>query len=125
VHFIGNIYLQFYFPFIVVVKPFSVYAVDHKVMEGNTAVIRAIIPSSVRDYVKVKAWHKDRDVINVGGRYSVMPSGDLVISNVRSADAMFVMYHFTTVNRLTGQMQASNPAKLFIIGKCFMADMHE
>ena len=96
-----------------IVQHYDVYAADALVVQGNTAVIKSVVPDAVLPYVRVESWRKGDQIIALGGRHSMMPSGDLVISNVRNEDtrAMFIC---TTVNILTGKKRTSNPAKLFI-----------
>ena len=66
---------------VVITQPFKVYAQDNFVIRGNTAVIKSVIPEHVRDYVRVLSWHIKLDVITLGGKYSLMPSGDLEVSS--------------------------------------------
>lgn len=92
------------------------YAQDNFVIRGNTAVIKSVIPEHVRDYVRVLSWHIKRDVIMLGGKYSLMPSGDLIITNVDESEAKDKTYYYTAVNVLTGEKHYSNPAKIFLKG---------
>lgn len=89
------------------------------VIPGNTAVIKSVISEHARDYVRVVSWHDaGRDelkLIVLGGKFSLMPSGDLVITNVNDADTKSLFY-CTTINILTGEKHISNPAKLFLKG---------
>ncbi|XP_048588601.1 Down syndrome cell adhesion molecule-like protein 1 isoform X2 [Nematostella vectensis] len=98
----------------VVVRPFRVYAMDSKVTLGNSAVIKTVVPDYAQSYTAVKAWYYDRHVVPLGGRYTIMPSGDLVITNAHAEDENS-MYHWTAVNTLTGETHASNPAKLVVV----------
>lgn len=92
------------------------YAQDNFVIRGNTAVMKSVIPEHVRDYVRVLSWHIKRDVITLGGKYSLMPSGDLIITNVDESEAKDKTYYYTAVNFLTGEKHYSNPAKIFLKG---------
>ena len=92
------------------------YTQDAFVIRGNTAVIKSEIPGHVRDYVRVVSWHDGLKVIALGSKYYLMPSGDLVITNVNDDEAK-ATYYFTAVNILTGGKHFSNPAKLFLKGK--------
>lgn len=98
----------------VITQPFKVYAQDNFVIRGNTAVMKSVIPEHVRDYVRVLSWHIKRDVITLGGKYSLMPSGDLIITNVDESEAKDKTYYYTAVNVLTGEKHYSNPAKIFL-----------
>ena len=92
------------------------YAQDNFVIRGNTAVMKSVIPEHVRDYVRVLSWHIKRNVITLGGKYSLMPSGDLIITNVDESEAKDKTYYYTAVNVLTGEKHYSNPAKIFLKG---------
>ena len=85
------------------------------VIPGNTAVIKSVISEHARDYVRVVSWHDGLKLIVLGGKFSLMPSGDLVITNVNDADTKSLFY-CTTINILTGEKHISNPAKLFLKG---------
>lgn len=92
------------------------YAQDSLVISGNTAVIKSLISEHARDYVRVVSWDDDSDGgLTLGGRYFLMPSGDLVITNVNDADTKSLFY-CTTANILTGERRVSNPAKVFLRG---------
>ncbi|XP_074633719.1 cell adhesion molecule DSCAML1-like isoform X3 [Acropora palmata] len=97
----------------VVVEPYLVYAQDSYIIRGNNAVIKSMISEHALDYVQVISWHDGRKAIAFGGKYFLMPSGDLVITNVKDADKSS-MFYCTTVNKLTGEKVFSNPAKLFL-----------
>lgn len=101
---------------IVIIQPHKIYAQDTFVIRGNTAVIKSVISEHVRDYVRVVSWHDGLKVIALRGKYYLMPSGDLVITNVDDNEAK-ATYYFTAVNILTGEKYFSNPAKLFLKGK--------
>ena len=106
----------FHFSMSVIVQPYMVYAQDSLVMSGNTAVIKSVISEHARDYVRVVSWDDDSDSrLTLGGRYFLMPSGDLVITNVNDADTKSLFY-CTTENILTGERRVSNPAKVFLRG---------
>ncbi|KAL7842672.1 hypothetical protein SRHO_G00243610 [Serrasalmus rhombeus] len=40
-------------------EPYTVRVADQRVMRGNTAVFKCIIPASVEEYVTVVSWEKD------------------------------------------------------------------
>jgi len=75
-----------------------------------------VISEHAREYVRAVSWHDELKLITLGGKYSLMPSGDLVITNVNDADTK-ATYYCTTVNSLTGEKSVSNPAKLFLKGR--------
>lgn len=106
------------FSLVVIIQPYKMYAQDSYVIRGNTAVIKVVIAENVRDYVRVVSWHNGLNAITLGGKYTLMPSGDLVITNVND-DAAKATYYSTAVNILTGEKYFSNPAKLFLKGKEF------
>lgn len=110
------------FSLVVIIQPYKIYAQDSYVTRGNTAVIKIVIPEHVRDYVRVISWHNGLNVITLGGKYTLMPSGDLVITNVND-DAAKATYYCTAVNILTGEKHFSNPAKLFLKGKDVLVEL--
>lgn len=81
-----------------------------------------MIPEHARDYVRAVSWHNGVSVITLGGKYTLMPSGDLVITNVND-DAAKATYYCTAVNILTGEKYFSNPAKLFLKGKNVVVEL--
>ena len=81
-----------------------------------------MIPEHARDYVRAVSWHNGVSVITLGGKYTLMPSGDLVITNVND-DAAKATYYITAVNILTGEKYFSNPAKLFLKGKNVVVEL--
>ena len=104
------------FSLVVIIQPYKIYAQDTYVIRGNTAVIKIVIPGQARDCVRVISWHNGLTAITLGGKYTLMPTGDLVITNVND-DAAKATYYCTAVNILTGEKYFSNPAKLFLKGK--------
>lgn len=88
-------------------QKYDVHVDDEYVISGNTAVLKCKIPSYVADYVIVTSWVQD-DVINIypnmdiGGKYVVLSSGDLYISNVGPGDT-HKSYSCRTVHKLTGK----------------------
>lgn len=106
------------FSLLVIIQPYKMYAQDSYVIRGNTAVIKVVIAENVRDYVRVVSWHNGLSAITLGGKYTLMPSGYLVITNVND-DTAEATYYCTAVNILTGEKYFSNPAKIFLKGKEF------
>ncbi|CAG0883377.1 unnamed protein product [Darwinula stevensoni] len=95
----------------VVRQEYSVTVEDASVVPGNVAVLRCLVPGMVRDYVSVTSWVQD-DVLNIyphitsGGKYVVLPSGDLSVNSVDDSDSE---KHFQcrTLHSLTGQVTLS------------------
>uniref|UniRef100_A0A1B0DMD5 Uncharacterized protein n=1 Tax=Phlebotomus papatasi TaxID=29031 RepID=A0A1B0DMD5_PHLPP len=76
-------------------------------MTGNTAVLKCQVPSYMADYVMVTAWVQDTGMhlypnTDIGGKYTVLPNGDLYISNAGPSDG-FKTYTCRVVHRLTGK----------------------
>ena len=61
-------------------------------------------------------------MITLGGTYTLMPSGDLVITKVND-DVAKATYYCTAVNILTGEKYFSNPAKLFLKGENVVVEL--
>lgn len=60
------------------------------------------------EFVMVTAWIQDFGMhlypnTDIGGKYNVMPNGELHINNINPSDA-FKSYTCRTVNRLTGNI---------------------
>ena len=98
-------------PIPVIVKSYDLYATDGRVARGDTALIQCVIPDAVSSYVRVEEWHQREG--DLDSRYSIMPTGDLLISKVDMKDEN-QMFFCTAINLLTGDLQASNPAKIFV-----------
>lgn len=69
------------------------------------------VPSYMSEFVMVTAWIQDSGMhlysnTDIGGKYNVLPNGELYINNAGPADA-FKTYTCRTVNRLTGDVQTS------------------
>lgn len=61
------------------------------------------------EFVMVTAWVQDSGMhlypnTDIGGKYNVLPNGELYINNVNPSDA-FKTYTCRTVNRLTGLLE--------------------
>ncbi|KAG1652221.1 Down syndrome cell adhesion molecule-like protein Dscam2 [Nymphon striatum] len=92
---------------------------DEYVIEGNTAVLKCIIPSYIKDYVKVTAWIKD-DKIEITNKYEkdskylIMGNGNLIIIRVNMDDALS-MYKCQTKHLVSKQVVIThNGGKLHI-----------
>lgn len=77
---------------------------------SNFAIImNAQVPSYMSEFVMVTAWVQDTGMhlypnTDIGGKYSVLASGELYINNAGPSDA-FKTYSCRTVNRLTGKLK--------------------
>ncbi|KAG1677276.1 Down syndrome cell adhesion molecule-like protein Dscam2 [Nymphon striatum] len=78
----------------VVNQQYSTQVYDEYVIEGNIALLKCIIPSYVRDYIKVNAWIRD-DVVRIpleyhqNSRYFILKNGNLNILNVSNDDSEY------------------------------------
>ncbi|XP_055679736.1 cell adhesion molecule Dscam2 isoform X1 [Lutzomyia longipalpis] len=95
----------------VVNQKYTVQVHDEYVMTGNTAVLKCQVPSYMSDYVMVTAWVQDSGMhlypnTDIGGKYTVLPNGDLYINNAGPSDG-FKTYTCRVVHKLTGEMQVS------------------
>lgn len=97
----------------VIIESYKVYAQDSYVVPGSNAVIKSVISEHARRYVQIISWHDGRKLLTLGGKYFMMPSGDLVIKSTKDADKRS-MFYCTAVNKLTGEKLFSNPAKVFL-----------
>ena len=98
-----------------IIESYKVYAQDSYVVPGSNAVIKSVISEHARRYVQIISWHDGRKLLTLGGKYFMMPSGDLVIKSTKDADKRS-MFYCTAVNKLTGEKLFSNPAKVFLKG---------
>ncbi|XP_059370861.1 cell adhesion molecule DSCAM-like isoform X3 [Carassius carassius] len=94
-------------------EPYTVRVADQRVMRGNTAVFKCIIPASVEEYVSVVSWEKDTVSLVSGPRYLITSMGALYIQDVQSEDAVNI-YRCTTRHRYTGETRQSNSARLLL-----------
>uniref|UniRef100_A0A671KLI0 Cell adhesion molecule DSCAM n=1 Tax=Sinocyclocheilus anshuiensis TaxID=1608454 RepID=A0A671KLI0_9TELE len=94
-------------------EPYTVRVADQRVMRGNTAVFKCIIPASVEEYVSVVSWEKDTVSLVSGPRYLITSTGALYILDVQSEDAVNI-YRCTTRHRYTGETRQSNSARLLL-----------
>ncbi|XP_023234043.1 Down syndrome cell adhesion molecule homolog [Centruroides sculpturatus] len=103
----------------VVFQPFASHVSDHFVIRGNTAVIRCLYPTSVKDYVKITLWMRD-DGVTIGSpgltgeKYIILPTGELLIRNISPADAIRG-YKCQLLHQLTSQsIMSSNAGKIIV-----------
>ncbi|KAK2587184.1 hypothetical protein KPH14_002930 [Odynerus spinipes] len=103
----------------VVRQKYEVQVRDAYVLAGNTGVLRCEIPSFAKDYVKVTSWVQD-STFNIfpthesGGKYHMLPTGELLVFSVTSADA-HSSYRCRTVHHVTGDtVESSSYARLVV-----------
>ncbi|XP_058987901.1 cell adhesion molecule Dscam2 [Musca domestica] len=103
----------------VVNQKYTVQVHDEYVMAGNTAVLKCQVPSYMSEFVMVTAWIQDTGMhlypnTDIGGKYTVLSNGELYINNAGPNDA-YKSYTCRTVNRLTGEVQASTyPGRIIV-----------
>ncbi|XP_047364964.1 Down syndrome cell adhesion molecule-like protein Dscam2 isoform X2 [Vespa velutina] len=103
----------------VVRQKYEVQVRDAYVLVGNTGVLRCEIPSFAKDYVKVTSWVQD-SAFNIfpthesGGKYHMLPTGELLVFSVTSTDA-HASYRCRTVHHVTGDtVESSSYARLVV-----------
>ncbi|XP_043471452.1 Down syndrome cell adhesion molecule-like protein Dscam2 isoform X5 [Leptopilina heterotoma] len=103
----------------VVRQKYEVQVRDAYVFSGNTGVLRCEIPAFVKEYIAVTSWVQD-SVFNIypshesDGKYHMLPTGELLVFTVTSADAHF-SYRCRTVHRVTGDtVESSSYARLVL-----------
>ncbi|XP_077517997.1 cell adhesion molecule Dscam1-like isoform X2 [Amblyomma americanum] len=109
----------------VVLEKFVASVYDVYVVRGNSAMFRCHVPPAVRDHVTVTSWVLD-DGVTIGtlgsdgtdGRYLMLPTGELIVRNVESADT-HRSYRCQVHNVLTGDSQLSTSA-----GKVIVTEPH-
>ncbi|XP_055947649.1 cell adhesion molecule Dscam2-like isoform X2 [Argiope bruennichi] len=106
----------------VVKRRYKVQVYDEFVVRGNTAVLRCQVPSFVNDYITFMWKRGDgasiTSTVTRGGRYSILPTGELYIRGVTQADGQ-KSYSCQTRHRLTGEIVASASA-----GSLFVTEPH-
>ncbi|XP_076308605.1 cell adhesion molecule Dscam1-like [Tachypleus tridentatus] len=107
----------------VVQRHFKVQVHDEFVMKGNVAVLQCHVPSFVREYVSVAYWKREdgvviRSTVSKGGRYSVLPNGELHIRDVTSKDGL-AGYRCHVRHRLTSDITFSTD-----VGRLVVKDPH-
>ncbi|XP_064472281.1 cell adhesion molecule Dscam1-like [Ornithodoros turicata] len=106
----------------VVPQEYKTKVYDEFVVRGNTAVLHCQMPAYVRDDVQVVEWLRDdgmtikQAVIDAkqGSRYSVLPTGELLVRNVSEADDG-ISYQCQTKHILTGKLKLSDTAGRIIV----------
>ncbi|XP_058460358.1 cell adhesion molecule Dscam2 isoform X9 [Malaya genurostris] len=85
---------------------------DEFVLNGNSALLKCLIPSFISDFVYVDAWIADdgeeyhANGADFDGKYMVLPSGELHIREVGPEDG-YKSYQCRTKHRLTGETRLS------------------
>ncbi|KAH7636713.1 down syndrome cell adhesion molecule [Dermatophagoides farinae] len=76
-------------------QPYEIQVYDDFAIEGNTGILRCHIPSFAREYVHVTNWlrygdddHPITSDLIKGGRYSVMPNGELHVHRIYNDDGI-------------------------------------
>ncbi|XP_011345914.1 Down syndrome cell adhesion molecule-like protein Dscam2 isoform X3 [Ooceraea biroi] len=103
----------------VVRQKYEVQVRDTYVLAGNTAVLKCEIPAFVKEYVAVTSWFQD-SAFNIyptaesGGKYHMLPTGELLVFSVTSADS-HSNYRCRTVHHVTGDtVESSSQARLVV-----------
>ncbi|XP_042865020.1 Down syndrome cell adhesion molecule-like protein Dscam2 [Penaeus japonicus] len=101
-----------------VVQEFEVRVYDEYVISGNTAVLRCVVPSFVRDLVTVTAWVRDHAYhiypsAHGDGKYQALLDGRLLVHNVEAADS-YATYRCRVLHTLTATTAASNTARIIV-----------
>ncbi|XP_048512285.1 Down syndrome cell adhesion molecule-like protein Dscam2 isoform X3 [Athalia rosae] len=103
----------------VVRQKYEVQVRDTYVLAGNTGVLRCEIPTFVKEYVAVTSWVQD-SAFNIypepknDGKYHMLPTGELLIFSVSTADA-HSSYRCRTVHHVTGDtVESSSYARLVV-----------
>ncbi|XP_038065482.1 Down syndrome cell adhesion molecule homolog isoform X2 [Patiria miniata] len=96
----------------VIIQAYTVELHDNHVMRGNTAVFKCALPAYVKDYVDVTSWSRSTNPLTSDGRFSILPTGELHIRDVRDEDGTGYQYRCSTKNRLTGAVKVSRAARL-------------
>ncbi|XP_022240708.1 Down syndrome cell adhesion molecule-like protein Dscam2 isoform X4 [Limulus polyphemus] len=107
----------------VIVRHFEVQVYNEYVIRGNSAVLKCHVPSHVRDIVTVTSWIQDESIQITsstlqGGKYSVLPTGSLLIRDVTEKDERKV-YRCQVYNRLTSESKVSSKS-----GRIILTDVH-
>ncbi|KAI5735593.1 hypothetical protein M8J77_020362 [Diaphorina citri] len=97
------------------------YKVDVVVLgaaRGCTAILQCVIPSFVKDLVRVISWLQEPSFhiypsLQGDGKFHVLPTGELLVSNLDFTD-QFPTYKCRTMHRLTRHVVISSPANVRI-----------
>uniref|UniRef100_A0A8D9ERR1 Down syndrome cell adhesion molecule-like protein Dscam2 n=1 Tax=Cacopsylla melanoneura TaxID=428564 RepID=A0A8D9ERR1_9HEMI len=102
----------------VVVQAYKVDVVVLGAARGCTAILQCVIPSFVKDLVRVISWVQEPSFhiypsLQGDGKFHVLPTGELLVSNLDFSD-QFPTYKCRTMHRLTRQVAVSAPANVRI-----------
>nr|CAD7441248.1 unnamed protein product [Timema bartmani] len=98
-------------PEVVAMQEYTIDAGSSIVVRGNSAVLRCIVPSFVKDFIKVTSWLQDGN-FNIfpsrdgDGKLHMLPTGELVVVNAGSADS-YSTYQCRVAHRLSGETRVS------------------
>lgn len=96
-------------------QTYNVQVNDVYVTVNNTAILQCSVNLYyIQSHVVVTSWLLSGKVINAGGRYSLMSSGELHVRNVTTTDS-YNLYRCVTRNLLTGEEKTSDPARLIVV----------
>ncbi|XP_034940449.1 Down syndrome cell adhesion molecule-like protein Dscam2 isoform X4 [Chelonus insularis] len=98
------------------------YTVDVEVVEGVsrgcTSILRCVVPSHVKDLVRVVSWLQEPAFhiypsLQGDGKFHLLPTGELLIHSLEFSD-QFLSYRCRTMHRLTRQVVVSSSANIRI-----------
>nr|CAD7402190.1 unnamed protein product [Timema cristinae] len=95
----------------VAMQEYTIDAGSSIVVRGNSAVLRCIVPSFVKDFIKVTSWLQDGN-FNIfpsrdgDGKLHMLPTGELVVVNAGTADS-YSTYQCRVTHRLSGEARES------------------
>nr|CAD7393848.1 unnamed protein product [Timema cristinae] len=95
------------------------YKVEVEVLgasRGCTAVLRCVVPSFVKELVRVVSWLQEPAFyvypsLQGDGKFHLLPTGELLVHNVEFSD-QFPSYRCRTMHRLTRQVVVSSQANV-------------
>ncbi|XP_076663879.1 Down syndrome cell adhesion molecule 2 isoform X6 [Andrena cerasifolii] len=101
------------------------YKVDVEVIggasRGCTAVLRCVVPSFVKDLVRVVSWLQEPSFyiypsLQGDGKFHLLPTGELLVHSLEFSDQIHG-YRCRTMHRLTRQVVVSSVANVRIAGR--------
>ncbi|EEB16563.1 hypothetical protein Phum_PHUM427180 [Pediculus humanus corporis] len=106
--------------YLLVIQAYKVSIEVLSASRGCTAILRCVVPSFVKEMVKVVSWVQDPSTylypkLQGDGKYHVLPTGELLIHNLQLND-QYPQYRCRTMHRLTRQVVGSPPATIRISG---------
>ncbi|CAH0767134.1 unnamed protein product [Bemisia tabaci] len=104
----------------VVEQNYDVQVHDAYVTVGNTAVLRCVVPTFVKDFLTVTSWVQDSSfniypsIQDTDSKYRMLPTGELLVYTVTEADSE-VSYRCRVVHRITGRTtESSSQGRIFV-----------